>query len=58
MADEDFDRCDHDEHYVPVVEEGASAPQGNGTSGHAGDEDLMFCNNGICLLYEHCNIFV
>jgi hypothetical protein len=25
MADEDFDRCDHDEHYVPVVKEGASA---------------------------------
>jgi hypothetical protein len=39
MADDDFDKCDADENYVPVVDEGASSSQANGTSNRHGDED-------------------
>jgi hypothetical protein len=39
MTDEEFDMCDRDENYIPVVQEGASASQGNGTSTYFGDGD-------------------
>ena len=44
LPDEDFDMCDRDENYVPVVEEGASSSQANrgqqnGASTRQADED-------------------
>ncbi|CAA0805974.1 Unknown protein [Striga hermonthica] len=39
MPDDDFDMCDEDENYVPLVEEGAHTYEGNGTSTRYGDED-------------------
>jgi hypothetical protein len=38
-VDDDFDRCDHDENYVPVVEEAASSSQANGACTHQVEED-------------------
>jgi hypothetical protein len=45
IADEDFDKCDRDENYVPEPE--ASSSQGNRGSTHDGDEDRnmnQFCD--------------
>ena len=44
LPDEDFDMCDRDENYVPVIEEGASSSQANrgqqnGASTRQADED-------------------
>ena len=39
MTDEDYDTCDRDENYIPVVQEGAPPSQCNGTSSRFGDED-------------------
>lgn len=37
QADKEFDRCDHDENYVPLAE--ASSSQGNIANTRQGDED-------------------
>jgi hypothetical protein len=39
LADEDFDLCDHDENYVPLLE--ASSSQGNRANIRHGDEDEL-----------------
>ena len=37
IVDEEFDRCDHDENYMPMPNESSSEPRGG--SRHGGSED-------------------